>query len=341
MSGRLPRRQALGALAALAALLLLPHVADTFWVLQIAAQALILGTLALSLTFLAAYLGVVSLAQVTVAGFAAYAIAYFGPNTAGLGVPLPWPATVALALAAATLGGGLIGLIAHRSTGIYAIMITLAISVAFFYLTRQNYSLFNGWNGFAGLRPPAPFGLSLAAPLPFYHLCLALAVVLLCGVLLFVRSPLGLAIQGVRDGARRMRALGFRTLPLIVAAYSVAGLIAGCAGILGAWYHGRVSSFSVGLGPTIDILIIAVIGGLVHPAGAYLGALVFVLVDTFAIDLVDRDRFNTVIGLVFLLIVLASPDGLIGLLRAGLARFGLRRGAEFRAPGPPVDIERT
>jgi branched-chain amino acid transport system permease protein len=63
----------------------------------------------------------------------------------------------------------------------------------------------------------------------------------------------------------------------------------------------------------VNILIVAVIGGLGHPRGALIGALLFVLIQNFAIDLFNRDRFNTVIGLTFLAIVLCSPDGLIGL----------------------------
>ena len=62
----------------------------------------------------------------------------------------------------------------------------------------------------------------------------------------------------------------------------------------------------------INILIIAVLGGMKHPIGAFIGAIVFVLLQNFAIDLVDRERFNLVIGGVFLAIVLFSPDGLLG-----------------------------
>jgi len=65
----------------------------------------------------------------------------------------------------------------------------------------------------------------------------------------------------------------------------------------------------------INILIIAVLGGMRHPAGAFLGALLFVLLQNFAIDLVDRERFNLVIGGVFLLVLMVSPDGLVGVWR--------------------------
>ena len=209
-----------------------------------------------------------------------------------------------------TVAGGLIGLIARRSRGIYAIMITLAIGVAFFYFTRQNYTLFNGWTGFSGVKAPELPGGSLRDPVPLYISSLIVAVAGLVLVNGFVRSPLGLAIQAVRDAPGRLLAVGIPTTFPIVAAFAFSGFIAGTGGILNVWYQERISSFSVGLGPIIDILIITVIGGLRSPTGAFVGAIVFVLLDTFAVDLIDRERFNTLIGVVLLTIVIAAPNGL-------------------------------
>ena len=277
-------------------------------------RALILGIIALSLSFLATYLGVVSFAQVTLAGVAGYAVAYFGPNTVNIGIPLPLFVTLAIALLFAMLAGAFIGFVARRSRGIYAIMITIAIGVAFFYFTRQNYVLFNGFTGFSGVLPPALGNGSWGDPIPLYYLTLSVAT--LCAVLvqLFVRSPLGLAIQAVRDAPGRLLALGIPSTYPIIAAFAFSGLIAGSGGILNAWYQERVSSFSVGIGPIVDILIISVIGGLRHPTGAFVGAMVFVLLDVFAIDLIDRERFNLLIGLVLLAIVMAAPNGLVQLI---------------------------
>lgn len=301
-------------------LALLPFVAGDFWLMHIFARALILGTIALSLTFLAAYLGVVSFAQATMAGAAGYTLAYFGPNTVDVGHELPFWLSIPLAFVAAIASGAVIGLIARRSQGIYAIMITLAIAVAFFYFTRQNYAVFNGWTGFSGLRSPELAGTSLRSPFSFFFLCLAVAMVMLSAVSAFVRTPLGLTIQAVRDARRRVQAIGIPLTTPIVAAYAFSGFVAGSGGILNAWYQERISSFSVGLGPIVDILTIAVIGGLKHPIGAFIGAFVFVLLDTFAVDLIDRERFNTLIGAVLLIIVLIAPNGLHGLGEDLLAR---------------------
>jgi branched-chain amino acid transport system permease protein len=79
--------------------------------------------------------------------------------------------------------------------------------------------------------------------------------------------------------------------------------------------NGRVSPGTIDIGPVIDILVVAVIGGLRHPVGPFIGAILFVLMKNFAVDLISPERFNTLIGLIFLVIVLVSPDGLLGLWR--------------------------
>jgi branched-chain amino acid transport system permease protein len=205
------------------------------------------------------------------------------------------------------------GLLAIRTEGIYTIMITLAIAVALFLFAQQNYAIFNGHSGFAGIEPPQLFGINWRAPVPFYYLSLGVAAVCYLGVLYVSRATFGLALQAIRDNPRRMEALGFDAKAHRIAAYAAAGLIAGLAGILLVWFDGRISPGTIRVDRVIDILVIAVVGGLRHPAGPFLGAIFFVLLDNFAIDLVDRDRFNTVIGLFFLAIVLFSPDGLLGL----------------------------
>ena len=203
-----------------------------------------------------------------------------------------------------------------RTEGIYTIMITLAIGVAFFYLAQQNYTLFNGFQGFNKVFAPSVLELDFREPVPFYFLTLGCALAGYAFVKLLVRAPFGAALQGIRDNPRRMRALGFDVTAHRVAAYAVAALLAAVGGVLMVWYNARISPGTMNTAAMINILIIAVLGGMRHPIGAFIGAIVFVLVQNFAIDLlgaVGRERFNLVIGGVFLAIVLFSPDGLLGL----------------------------
>jgi branched-chain amino acid transport system permease protein len=132
-------------------------------------------------------------------------------------------------------------------------------------------------------------------------------------VLYVSRSTFGIALQAIRDNPRRMNALGFHVNLHRVVAHGFAGFIAALGGILYVWLNGRVSPGTIDIGPVINILVIAVLGGIRHPIGPFIGALLFVLLRNFAIDLIDPERFNTLIGLTFLIIVLISPDGLLGL----------------------------
>jgi branched-chain amino acid transport system permease protein len=310
-------------LIVLAAVLVYPLVASPFFTYQIGAQALGLGMIALSLTFLGGYGGMVSLAQMTVAGMAGYLVAIFGTSSAAaISLGWPWWLAVVFAVLLATVFATAIGWLSVRTEGIYTIMITLAIGVAFFYLAQQNYTLFNGFQGLSKVNAPTVLGVDFRQPVPFYYVVLACALAAYFFVVMVVRSPFGLALQGIRDNPRRMGSLGYHVTAHRVAAYAVAGVMAAVGGVLMVWYNGRISPGTVNTGAMINILIIAVLGGMKRPIGAFVGAIVFVLLQNFAIDLVDRERFNLVIGGVFLAIVLFSPDGLLGLwvmLRARLA----------------------
>jgi len=263
---------------------------------------------------LAGYGGMVSLAQITTAGVAAYTVAIFGTNNMNIhGFGWPWWVLVPFAVLLAGTVSALIGAISVRTEGIYTIMITLAIAAAFFYFAQQNYALFNGHSGYAGIPTPRAFGIDWRDPVPFYYLCLLVAAACYAAVLYCSRSTFGLALQAIRDNGRRMRAVGFNVTAHKVVAYFYSGVIAGLAGVLLVWFNGRVSPGTVDVGQAVEVLVIAVIGGLRHPIGPFVGAAFVILIQTFAIDIVGAERYNTLIGLVFLAIVFVSPDGLLGL----------------------------
>lgn len=302
-----------------AALLVMPIFASDFVLFQIFGWTFILGIIALSLMFLGGYGGMVSLAQMTIAGMAGYMVAIFGESAiTGISMNWPWYITIPLALAIATLFGTLTGWLAVRTDGIYTIMITLAIAAAFFYFTRQNYVMFNGFSGFNSVLPPQLFGVDWRGPAAFYYLTLFWAALCYLAVLYVSRAPFGLALQGVRDNQRRMSALGYNATAHRVAAYAFASVLAGIGGILLTWQSAQISPGSAGIGPAIDILVIAVIGGMRHPIGAFIGAFIYVILKTFALDALvavglSGERFQLLIGLGFLVIVFWSPDGILGL----------------------------
>lgn len=295
-------------------LVLYPLVATPFFIFQIGAYALLLGTLGLSLMILAGYGGMVSLAQMTIAGVAGYALSILGTNASGvMGFGWPWWLAVPAAILIAATASALIGMLAVRTAGIYMIMITLAVATAFFYFVRQNYGVFNGFNGFHGVLPPKVFGVDWRSPVPFYYLSLVLAVLFFTATTYAARSTFGLTLQAVRDNPRRMQALGYHVAAHRVFAFFLAGLVAGTTGVMLTWFNAQISPGTVGVNAAIDVLVVAVVGGIRRPIGPFLGAILFVLLENFATDLVGSDRFNTLIGLVFLVIVFVSPDGIVGI----------------------------
>jgi branched-chain amino acid transport system permease protein len=307
-------------------LVIMPLIASNFFLIEIFATTLILGTIALSLMFLGGYGGMVSLMQLTVAGVAGYMVAVFGASgNANISLNWPWWLATPMGLALATLFGTIGGALAVRTEGIYTIMITLAIASAFYYFTNQNWAIFNGHTGINTIATPHFWGVDWGAGIAFYYVTLAVAAVAFFAVSYLARAPFGLALQGVRDNPRRMAALGFNVNAHRIAAYAFAAFIAALGGVLQVWNYRQISPGSVSVDRAIDILIIAVVGGITRPIGAFIGALIFVLLRTFALDVLvafglDGNRFRLLIGLGFLVIVFWSPDGILGLWERWLQR---------------------
>lgn len=307
-------------------LIAMPLFASNFVLFQIFGWTFILGMIALSLMFLAGYGGMVSLIQMTVGAMAGYMVAILGTS----GVPTislgwPWWLYIPVAILIAAIFGTLVGALAVRTEGIYTIMITLAIASAFFYFTRQNYGLFNGYTGFNRVIPPELFGIDWRQATPFYYLTLSCAALSYFAVVYVSRSPFGLALQGVRDNPRRMGALGFSVTAHRILAYTFSSVIAAVGGILLVWQNSQVSPGTAGIPQVIDILVIAVVGGIKRPIGPFIGALIYVLLRVYSPDVLlafglSGERFKLVIGLGFLIIVFFSPDGVLGLWEKYKAR---------------------
>ncbi|MEI8146220.1 MAG: branched-chain amino acid ABC transporter permease [Alphaproteobacteria bacterium] len=302
------------AIAPLILLGLLPQNQAAFWTSNILGRAMVFGIIAMSLTFLATYGGFISMAQMTVAGVAGYTVAILAQGAVPTIIGgLPYWTAIPIALAASVVAGLLIGAISVKTRDIYLLMITLALAMGVFRFIETNIAWFNGYEGIRNVVGPEVFGLPFRSTYVFFYTVVAVAAALYFSVLYLVRSPFGLVLQGIRDNPRRVAALGYNVGLHRIAAFGVAGFIAGCGGVLATFYNIGISPGTIGLGATVNILIMAVIGGLGHPVGAFIGSLIFTVFDTFAASIYDRDRFNTLIGVVFLTIVLVSPDGVIGI----------------------------
>jgi branched-chain amino acid transport system permease protein len=306
VTGRLRDGRTLAVLALAVFLVAFPFFASTFWVVSIGIKTLWLGVAAISLIFLAGTVGLVSLAQTAIYGSAGYVLAH-------LTVMRGWDAWLAVPVAVAAAVGlaVLVALISARSSGIYFLMLTLAVGVFCYFFALQYRPFTQGFSGINGVQAPDLLGLSLRDPTNFWFLALAVAVAAYLAVRHVIASPFGLTLKGIRDSAPRMTALGYNVTAHRVAAFAFAGLVAACGGVLAVWYNGQIAPGSIDLTRTIDVLVIAVIGGLYRLEGAWVGALAFTLLTNFANDYTAR--FNTVIGLIFIGVLLLSPGGISGI----------------------------
>jgi branched-chain amino acid transport system permease protein len=169
-----------------------------------------------------------------------------------------------------------------------------------------------------------------------YYMALICAIVAYLVIKYLVRTPFGLSLQGIRDEPVRTASLGFAVPLHRMLAFTLAGFFAAVAGVLAAWWNGQISPDALGLNATISLLVMAVIGGLARIEGAWLGAFAFIVISNEATNRIPADglpviggTFNTVIGFIFLAIVLVSPDGLMGIWER-LWSLGRRGG------GPPA-----
>jgi branched-chain amino acid transport system permease protein len=323
------------AAAALVFAVFAPLLVSTYWVGQLLTQMLFLGIAAASLIFLSAYGGMVSLAQVSIYGIAGFALgnATTNGNTKGLNLGWnPWWGVV-IGIAFAVGAALMFGALASRSVGIYFLMITLTYSVIA-NLTFGQVTDVSGFGGISGIPTPGVIESPDAHPNRLYYITLVLALLVYALLRYVARTPFGLTLQGVRDDPVRMSSLGYNVTLHRTIAFAFAGFIASLGGVIFVWWNAHIDPASIDLGATIDLLVIAVVGGLYRLEGAWVGALFFVVINNYSqrISFIGP-RFHTLIGAIFLVIVLVSPGGLMGLWERVLNLFsGRRRGPLDRTP---------
>ena len=296
-----------------------PFLFSAYWVSFILTQTFWLGIAATSMIFLSAYGGMVSLGQVGIYGVAGIVLGNVVTTGQVKGLHLGWNPWlgVVLGIAFATGLGLLLGALASRSTGIYFLMLTLTFGVLIFYFFSSVTS-FSGFSGISGIQAHTPgvVGDPTIHPNRLYYIALVAAFLVYAGVRYLVRTPFGLTLQGIRDDPVRMGSLGYNVALHRTLAFGLSAFIASLAGVLFVWWNDHVDPTSFGLGPIIDLLIVGVIGSLYRLEGAWVGAFAFVLINNYTHDVnvpVVGGSFNTVIGVIFLAIVLLSPGGLLGI----------------------------
>ena len=314
---RLPRSMqamlVIGAVA-LAAFPLVPIEGTDFY-LQMLTQMMILAIFAMSLDLLQGVTGLVSLGHAAFFGIAGYALAFLTPQDAPMALWWSLPAAVLAAAVAALV----IGFLVVRTKGIYFIMVTMAFAQMVYFLFFDNKALGGSDGIYVYFRPDAAaVGLDLENKTSFYYFTL----VLLVAVYLFLRrvlfSPFGRVLTGIRVNEHRLRAVGYGTFNYKLAAFTLAGALAGLAGYLWAAQTGFVNPELMGFHMSAHAIMMVILGGMGNFAGAIVGAFAFEYVMHFFKDLTKH--WQLLMGGFILLVVIVAPRGLLGLGESLLGR---------------------
>lgn len=301
-------REALLPLAVLAALALAPLAGfGGSYELTLLARAMILGMAAVSLSFLVGGAGLVSLGHAASLGVGAYAVAILDAHgvTEAL-VVLP------VAIGAAALFALLTGAVAIRTSGVHFIMITLAFGQMAFF-TASSLAAYGGDDGYTLYGRTEVAGLRLLENrLVFHYVCLGLLALTWGVSAMLLASRFGRVLRAARENAQRVEAVGLAPYPFRLVAYAIAGALGGLAGMLLANATEFVTPAYLSWQRSGELLFMVILGGVGRLWGAMLGALAFVLLETWLAG--QMQHWKLVFGPLLVLAVLFLRGGLAGLV---------------------------
>jgi branched-chain amino acid transport system permease protein len=217
-------------------------------------------------------------------------------------------------MVAATLVAVIFGLLAVRTSGVYFLLLTLALGMIVWGICQRWTQVTGGENGMRGdVRP-----VWLVTHRAFYWAVLAGASVVSYAMWRFVRSPFGLTLLGIRDSESRMRSLGYNVSVHLFVGFTVSGFFAGIAGALYAMFNNFVSPSTVALAQSVEGVLMMIAGGVGTLFGGFVGAAAIIALEN--VVSAYTERWQMVLGVTFILIMIFTPEGIIGTLRAMLAR---------------------
>lgn len=275
----------------------------------LATEILIFGILAMSIDILAGFAGRTSLGHGAIFGVSTYVVVYL---TAQADVS-PWIALFA-GVAAAVVIATIFGLLAVRTSGVYFLLLTLALGMIVWGVCLRWTQVTGGENGMRGDVRPA----ILVGQRAFYWAVLVCAAAVSYAMWRFVRSPFGLTLRGIRDSESRMRSLGYNVPLHLFIGFLVSGTFAGIAGALYAMFNNFVSPSTVALAQSVEGVLMMIAGGVGTLFGAFVGAAAIIVLENIVSSYTER--WLMVLGITFVLIMIFAPEGIIGKLRTLTSR---------------------
>jgi branched-chain amino acid transport system permease protein len=298
----LSSNERLAAVAALALAAALPLIGGNY-ALTVGSEIAIFVIFAASLHFLMSVGGLASFGHAAYFGLGAYGVAFLA-KLAGLPMILSLLLGPLLGLA----GAAVFGFFAVQLSGVYFAMLTLAFAQIVWSIAFQWVAVTGGDNGILGVWPES----WLASPAHFYWLSIAVAALAVAVLRIIVFSPFGFALRATRDSPLRGEAIGIDGKRVQWTAFVIAGTVAGVAGALFAYLKGSVFPDSLGISLSVDALVMVLLGGVETVSGAILGAIVYKALSIWLVSQTDLSKL--VLGGIIVLIVVAFPKGIVGML---------------------------
>jgi branched-chain amino acid transport system permease protein len=289
--------------------------------LVLATQILITGLFAVSLDLILGYAGIVSLGHAAFFGVGAYTAGLLAAH--GWGEPF---SGLAAAAAVAAFAGFLVSFLVVRGQDLTRLMVTLGIGLMFYEAANKAAFVTGGVDGLSGVamwKLAGLFGFDIYGRTAFWY-ALAVAFALFVLARRIVNSPFGLSLRGIREGPKRMPAIGSPVSRRLVAIFTISAAMAGVAGALLAQTTQFVGLDSLGFPRSAEIMIIVVLGGVGRLYGALIGAAVFMVAKDYLSGL-NPVYWQFWIGMLLVVVVLFGKGGIMG--RAEALRAWLRRRA--------------
>lgn len=302
--GPRPRGATIVNVALLAVLVLFglawPYLGTTSFVISLTTTILAAAMLASSVNFLTGLGGMTSLGHGAIAGASAYGAGWASKQGWDPGLQ------VVVALAVTLAASFVFGVLSMRTSGIYFLMVTLAVGMLIYGLAFRMSTITGGENGISNVSRPEFVGPYWA----YYYFVFALFIVTTAVLWVVSRSPFGASLRGIRDSESRMRSLGYNIAGYKLGAFMISGTVAGLAGLLAVWHTHFVSPTSAGIERSILVLIMVILGGVGTLLGPLIGATIVVLVENVLSSHVDR--WPTVLGIIFVIVILFARAGIAG-----------------------------
>jgi branched-chain amino acid transport system permease protein len=223
--------------------------------------------------------------------------------------------------------------VAVRTTGVYFILVTLAMGHVVWGILMRWTTVSGGENGIGNIPPPVVGPLRFASLSAYYYLALAVVVLCMLAYRTVVRSPFGLTLRGIRESESRMRALGYRTRAHKYAAFVLSGLMAGIAGVLYLHWNRFVSPATANFIVSAEVVLMVCIGGSRTVLGAFIGSAIILAIRSVLSGYTKQ--WMIVMGTIFIVTVLWAPEGVVGLgRRLRWGRRGVGALAEPSASSP-------